>query len=200
MRRPDQDPRISARRRARPHPRRAGDRHHDHRRAHGRDLRRRHEGEEDAPTSARRRRRATRSSSATMLWKNAHPGEDCPTVEQLKKEKVLDTGFSRRTRGATRSSCRATPTRSRARRRGPTGRKGPRTTSSCPRRRRRGSSEAAVVPRRRPIAVLRAPRGAPRAHAHRDHRRPRDHGASSPASRSPGRCSSRRRGCGARRR
>jgi general secretion pathway protein G len=31
--------------------------------------------------------------SATLLWKNAHPDQDCPTVEQLKKEKFLDSGF-----------------------------------------------------------------------------------------------------------
>ena len=28
-----------------------------------------------------------------MLWKNSHPDLDCPTVDQLKKEKFLDTGF-----------------------------------------------------------------------------------------------------------
>ena len=32
--------------------------------------------------------------SATLLWRNAHPSEDCPTVEQLRHEKLLDTGFS----------------------------------------------------------------------------------------------------------
>jgi general secretion pathway protein G len=32
--------------------------------------------------------------SATLLWKNAHPDLDCPTVEQLKKERFLDTGFN----------------------------------------------------------------------------------------------------------
>jgi general secretion pathway protein G len=32
--------------------------------------------------------------SATLLWKNAHPDLDCPTVEQLKKERFLDTGFT----------------------------------------------------------------------------------------------------------
>jgi general secretion pathway protein G len=32
--------------------------------------------------------------SATLLWKNSHPSEDCPTMEQLKQEKLLDTGFS----------------------------------------------------------------------------------------------------------
>ncbi len=31
---------------------------------------------------------------ATMQWKAVHPNEDCPTVDQLKKEKDLDTGFS----------------------------------------------------------------------------------------------------------
>jgi len=31
---------------------------------------------------------------ATMQWKALHMGEDCPTVEQLKAEKDLDTGFS----------------------------------------------------------------------------------------------------------
>jgi general secretion pathway protein G len=31
--------------------------------------------------------------SATLLWKNSHPDLDCPTVDQLKKEKFLDTGF-----------------------------------------------------------------------------------------------------------
>jgi general secretion pathway protein G len=31
--------------------------------------------------------------SATILWRNAHPDQDCPTVDQLKKEKFLDTGF-----------------------------------------------------------------------------------------------------------
>jgi general secretion pathway protein G len=31
--------------------------------------------------------------SASLLWKNAHPDQDCPTVDQLKKEKFLDTGF-----------------------------------------------------------------------------------------------------------
>jgi general secretion pathway protein G len=32
--------------------------------------------------------------SATLLWKNSHPSEDCPTVDQLRQEKFLDTGFS----------------------------------------------------------------------------------------------------------
>lgn len=31
---------------------------------------------------------------ATMSWKAVHPGEDCPTVEQLRKDKDLDTGFN----------------------------------------------------------------------------------------------------------
>jgi general secretion pathway protein G len=31
---------------------------------------------------------------ATMQWKAINPGADCPTVEQLKTEKDLDTGFS----------------------------------------------------------------------------------------------------------
>ena len=31
--------------------------------------------------------------SASILWRNAHPDQDCPTVDQLKKEKFLDTGF-----------------------------------------------------------------------------------------------------------
>lgn len=30
----------------------------------------------------------------TMQWKAQHPTEDCPTVEQLKTERDLDTGFS----------------------------------------------------------------------------------------------------------
>jgi len=32
--------------------------------------------------------------SATLLWKNAHPDMDCPTVEELKKERFLDNGFT----------------------------------------------------------------------------------------------------------
>jgi general secretion pathway protein G len=32
--------------------------------------------------------------SATILWKNSHPGDDCPTVEQLKQEGLLEKGFS----------------------------------------------------------------------------------------------------------
>jgi general secretion pathway protein G len=31
---------------------------------------------------------------ATIQWKALHMGEDCPTVDQLKTEKDLDTGFS----------------------------------------------------------------------------------------------------------
>jgi len=31
---------------------------------------------------------------ATMQWKAVNPGADCPTVEQLKTEKDLDTGFN----------------------------------------------------------------------------------------------------------
>ncbi|HXX67781.1 MAG TPA: prepilin-type N-terminal cleavage/methylation domain-containing protein [Polyangiaceae bacterium] len=31
---------------------------------------------------------------ATMQWKAVHPGEDCPSIEQLKAEKDLDTGFN----------------------------------------------------------------------------------------------------------
>ena len=30
----------------------------------------------------------------TMQWKATHPTEDCPTVDQLKTERDLDTGFS----------------------------------------------------------------------------------------------------------
>jgi general secretion pathway protein G len=32
--------------------------------------------------------------SATMQWKAIHPNEDCPTVDQLKSDRDLDTGFS----------------------------------------------------------------------------------------------------------
>jgi general secretion pathway protein G len=32
--------------------------------------------------------------SATLLWKNNHPGEDCPTIDQLKTEKLLGSDFS----------------------------------------------------------------------------------------------------------
>jgi general secretion pathway protein G len=31
---------------------------------------------------------------ATIQWKAIHSGEDCPTIDQLKHEKILDTGFS----------------------------------------------------------------------------------------------------------
>jgi general secretion pathway protein G len=31
--------------------------------------------------------------SATTMWKQAHPGEDCPTLEQLRHDKNLDRGF-----------------------------------------------------------------------------------------------------------
>jgi general secretion pathway protein G len=31
--------------------------------------------------------------SATTVWKQAHPGEDCPTLDQLRQEKNLDKGF-----------------------------------------------------------------------------------------------------------
>jgi len=31
---------------------------------------------------------------ATIKWRAWHPGEDCPTMDQLKSEKVLDTGFN----------------------------------------------------------------------------------------------------------
>ena len=31
---------------------------------------------------------------ATMQWNAVHPGADCPTVDQLRKEKDLDTGFN----------------------------------------------------------------------------------------------------------
>jgi general secretion pathway protein G len=31
---------------------------------------------------------------ATIQWQAVKPGADCPTVEQLKQEKILDTGFS----------------------------------------------------------------------------------------------------------
>ena len=32
--------------------------------------------------------------SATLIWRSAHPSEDCPTIDQLKAEKVLDTGYN----------------------------------------------------------------------------------------------------------
>jgi general secretion pathway protein G len=31
---------------------------------------------------------------AVMLWKSGHPGEDCPTMEQLKQEKELGADFN----------------------------------------------------------------------------------------------------------
>jgi general secretion pathway protein G len=31
---------------------------------------------------------------ATMQWKAVHPSEDCPSVDQLKSDRDLDTGFS----------------------------------------------------------------------------------------------------------
>jgi general secretion pathway protein G len=31
---------------------------------------------------------------ATIQWKAIHSGEDCPTIDQLRTEKLLDTGFS----------------------------------------------------------------------------------------------------------
>jgi general secretion pathway protein G len=31
---------------------------------------------------------------ATIQWKAVHSGEDCPTIDQLRQEKILDTGFS----------------------------------------------------------------------------------------------------------
>jgi general secretion pathway protein G len=32
--------------------------------------------------------------SQTLMWKQTHPGEDCPTIEQLRADKLLDKGFS----------------------------------------------------------------------------------------------------------
>ncbi len=32
--------------------------------------------------------------SATQMWRASNPSQDCPTVDQLKSEKDLDTGFS----------------------------------------------------------------------------------------------------------
>lgn len=34
------------------------------------------------------------AKSASILWRNAHPDQDCPTIDQLKKERFLDTGFT----------------------------------------------------------------------------------------------------------
>jgi general secretion pathway protein G len=31
---------------------------------------------------------------ATIQWQAVHSGADCPTIDDLKKEKILDTGFS----------------------------------------------------------------------------------------------------------
>jgi general secretion pathway protein G len=31
---------------------------------------------------------------ATVMWKNAHPGDECPTIEQLKQEKFLGSDFA----------------------------------------------------------------------------------------------------------
>jgi general secretion pathway protein G len=32
--------------------------------------------------------------SATLLWRNQHPDQDCPAIDGLKKEKFLDSAFS----------------------------------------------------------------------------------------------------------
>jgi general secretion pathway protein G len=32
--------------------------------------------------------------NASVMWKNAHPSEDCPTIDQLKQEKFLGSDFS----------------------------------------------------------------------------------------------------------
>ena len=32
--------------------------------------------------------------SAVAMWKSAHPGDDCPTIDQLKKEKFLGSDFN----------------------------------------------------------------------------------------------------------
>ncbi len=32
--------------------------------------------------------------SATLIWQNEHPTDGCPTIDQLKQTKVLDTGFN----------------------------------------------------------------------------------------------------------
>jgi general secretion pathway protein G len=32
--------------------------------------------------------------SATVQWKTLHPGEDCPTVDQLRQDKALEKGFT----------------------------------------------------------------------------------------------------------
>lgn len=31
---------------------------------------------------------------ATVMWRSSHPGEDCPTIEQLKQEKLLGSDFN----------------------------------------------------------------------------------------------------------
>jgi general secretion pathway protein G len=31
---------------------------------------------------------------ATVMWKSNHPGDECPTIDQLKQEKVLGSDFS----------------------------------------------------------------------------------------------------------
>ena len=32
--------------------------------------------------------------SASILWKSSHPGDDCPTVDQLKQEGLLEKAFN----------------------------------------------------------------------------------------------------------
>ena len=32
--------------------------------------------------------------SATAMWRSAHPGDECPTIDQLRKEKFLGSDFS----------------------------------------------------------------------------------------------------------
>jgi general secretion pathway protein G len=32
--------------------------------------------------------------SASILWKNSHPGDECPTIDQLRQEGLLERGFS----------------------------------------------------------------------------------------------------------
>jgi general secretion pathway protein G len=32
--------------------------------------------------------------SATVIWKQDHPGDECPTIDQLKQSKVLDSAFN----------------------------------------------------------------------------------------------------------
>ncbi len=31
---------------------------------------------------------------ATAMWRSSHPGDDCPTIDQLKKEKFLGSDFN----------------------------------------------------------------------------------------------------------